>query len=151
MKNFLLLCSFFLVITTVARAQSPYGIAATFPLVAGDTLNNTDSVFKDIPITAGYNTIGITVDLTKISGTVAGKAILYGSTDGVTYFPTDSMSYVVPLTSSYKTPTVTNMAYFQKTGAPWTHYLVAATSSGTVSAQVRVKYTLRYTSTARAL
>jgi hypothetical protein len=144
---FLLVCLFAAV--TIAKAQT--GTSAIFPLVAGDTLNNTDTVFKKLPVTAGYNIIGINVDLTKISGTVAGKAILYGSTDGVTYFPTDSMSYVIPLTSSVSTPTVTNMAYFQKTGAPWTSYLITATSSGTVSAQVRVRYVMRYTSTARAM
>ena len=146
MKKLLLFC-FVVLVALSTRAQN----ATLMPLIAGDTLNNTDSVFKSILVTAGYNTIGINVDVTKISGTVAGKAILYGSQDGITYFPTDSMNYVVPLTSSYKTPTVTNIAYFSKTGAPWTSYLVVATSSGTVSAQVKVRYVLRYTSTARAL
>jgi hypothetical protein len=149
MKNFFLL-SCVILAAFVGKAQSPYGTAGTFALAAGDTLNNVDTVFKVLPVTAGYGTVGITVNLTKISGTVAGKAILYGSMDGVTFFPTDSANYAVPLTSSHGTPTVTNIASFSKTGAPWTSYLITATSSGTVSAQVRVKYVLRWTNTARA-
>lgn len=134
-----------------SMAQAPYGTSGVFPLTVGDTLNNVDSVFKVLPVTAGYNTIGITVNLTNISGTDAGKAILYGSQDGITWFPTDSLTYVVPLTSSHGKPTATHTAYFSKTGAPWTSYMIVATSSGTVSAQVRVRYVLRYTNTARSM
>lgn len=144
MKKFRLIGVLFCALAFAAKpASAQFGNAYTFPLVAGDTLNNVDSVFKTFTTTAGYSEIGIAVNLTKISGTVAGNAVLYGSMDGITFYPTDSANYVVPLTSSYSTPTVTNVAYFSKSEAPWTTYLVVAKSTGTVSAQVRVKYTLR--------
>lgn len=149
MKNLAFLFCF-CALALVSKAQSPYGTAATFPLVAGDTLTNVDTVFKKLPVTAGFNTVAFTVQLTKLSGTVGGKAILYGSMDGVTFFPTDSASYVVPLTSSATTPTVTNVAFISKTGAPWTTYMITATGTGTMSAQVRVKYVLRWFNTARS-
>lgn len=145
MKKFrligLLVCAITIFVAKPASAQ--FGTAFTFPLVAGDTLNNVDSVFKTFTTTAGYSEIGINVLLTKISGTVAGNVVLLGSMDGVTFYPTDSANYVVPLTSSFSTPTVTNIAFISKAEAPWTTYMVMAKSTGTVSAQVRVKYTLR--------
>lgn len=135
-----------LVITAsvTARAQSsPYGNPYLFPLVAGDTLNNVDSVFKMIQTSAGYSDIGIQVGINHIAGTQGGKVILYVSMDGITWQPTDSATYSVPLTSSYSTPTYSGVASFAKTGAPYWQYLVVATSTGTVSQQVRVRYTLR--------
>jgi len=143
MKSFVLIAALTALAFT-SRAQ--FGTATVFPLVAGDTLNNTDTVFKKFTTTAGYRDIGIHVGIKKISGTVAGKVILWGSMDGVTYFATDSMSYIVTTPSSFATPAYDNQAWVAKSGAPFTSYVVAATSSGTVSAQVTVRYTLRKTS-----
>lgn len=136
---------FFLLLVVVGSitARAQFGTPYLFPLVAGDTLNNVDSVFKMIQCSGGYSDIGIQVGILHISGTQAGKVILYGSMDGITWQPTDSATYSVPLTSSYSTPTYSGVASFTKTGAPFYQYLVVATSSGTVSQQVRVRYTLR--------
>jgi len=128
----------------VARpAQAQFSGSYTFPLVAGDTLNNTDTVFKTITASTGYKDLGVQVELKKISGTVAGKLILWGSMDGINYVATDSMSYVVTTPSSLITPTFDNQAYVTKSGTPFYKYAILATSTGTVSAQVRVSYMLR--------
>ena len=149
MKNFriLLFVGLFGLLGFSANAQ--FGRAAAFPLIAGDTLNNTDTVTKTITATAGYICGAIQVNLSKISGTVGGKAYLYQSLDGANFVVTDSATYTTLSTTvpSITTPTVTAVAQFQKTPLPSTYYAVVATSTGTVSMQVRVLYTLRKYST----
>lgn len=147
MKKFLLI-AFLGSLGLTSHAQ--FGKASAFPLVAGDTLNNTDTVTKFIPATAGYSCTGIQINLNKISGTIAGHAYLYESLDGVNYFPTDTASYVTlsTTTPAISTPVAAAVATFSKATVPWVYYAVVATSSGTVSAQVRVLYTLRKYSTA---
>lgn len=140
MLSFLML-AFTLFLAKPAQAQ--YGNAYQFPLIAGDTLNNVDTVFKGVHLTAGYKDLGFHVLINKISGTVAGKLILLASTNGKDYFPTDSMAYVATQTNSVAAPTSTNEAWVWKTGAPFPFYLVLATGTGTVSAQVTVLYTAR--------
>lgn len=128
-----------------SRAQ--FGTAMTFPLVAGDTLTNVDTVFKQITTTAGYRELGAQVLLKKISGTVTGKMILWASTDAINYFPTDSMTYVITSPSSMVASTYDLHGWIAKTGTPFPYYavLVTNTATGGASAQVRVKYTLRKT------
>lgn len=127
------------------KASAQYGNALTLPLIAGDTLNNVDTVTKLIRITGGFSGLGVQVNLNKISGTVAGKAYLWQSLDGSNYLLTDSASYTTLSTTqpSLATPTVTASAIFQKALVPSTYYLVEAVSSGTVSMQVKVLYTTR--------
>ena len=136
---------------TVVHAQ--FGTPATFPTVAGDTLNNVDTVAKVISASAGYNEIGIQVNLNQISGTVAGKVYLYGSMDNTNFTIVDSATYhtVAPgnATSTFGVRNgYTHMATMTETHAPYWRYIVAATSTGTVSAPVQVLYTLRKYSTA---
>jgi hypothetical protein len=145
MKNirFLLFVALLGCLSFSANAQ--FGRAASFPLVAGDTLTNTDTVAKVITATAGYSASGIQVNLTKLSGTVAGKAYLYQSLDGINYVVTDSASYTTlsTTTPSIQSPSVTATAMFSKNPVPSVYYEVVATSSGTVSMVCRVLYTLR--------
>ena len=149
MKKLLIICSFLLI---GIASQAQFGSAATFPLAKGDTLNNVDTVAKVITATTGYNAIGIQVNVNVLSGTLAGKVYLYASMDNRNYSLIDSASYAsVPAgaTNSVFGPSAgyTNVAVIKEIGVPFTHYLVAPTSSGTVSAQVRVSYTLRKYST----
>lgn len=124
--------------TIETKAQS----ATLFPLVAGDTLAmsaSSDTVSKVIRATAGYSALGIQVNVTKLSGTVAGKAYLFGSLDGTNYVLTDSSAAFADQT--------TNIAQFSKNTTPFTHYRVMAKPVGgntaTYSAIVRVYYVLR--------
>jgi uncharacterized RmlC-like cupin family protein len=118
--------------------------ATIFPLIAGDTLTTSssrDTVTKVITATAGYSALGIEVVTTKVSGTVAGKAYLYSSLDGVNYTLTDSSSAFANQT--------TNVAFFTKTGGlPYVYYKVTVQDAigGATSTQaniVRVYYVLR--------
>lgn len=125
-----------------SNAQS--GSAYTFPRVAGDTLASADSVFKVISITGGYSSLGIQVNLKKLSGTLTGKAFLFTSMDGTTYNLYDSASYVaVPTMAGVTSTTYTHSAQFNKAAPPFVKYLVLATSSATTSTVVQVQYTAR--------
>lgn len=140
MKKFLILF-IALAISFAGKAQS--GSAATFGLVAGDTLVNVDTVSKVIKATAGYNATAIQVNVKVSTGTLAGKAYIYQSLDGVNYTITDSAAYVPIVASSYNVATYTHTAYFTKVTVPSVYYRIWAVSTGTVSAPVQVWYTLR--------
>lgn len=150
MKNILILFSF-LLIGFVSKAQ--FGQAATFPLVKGDTLNNVDTVAKVITATAGYADIGVQVKVNVLSGTLTGKVYLYASMDNRNYALIDSSANYAPIPagatgSTFGAPNgYTHTATIRERGVPFTYYLVAPVSSGTVSAAVQVSYTLRKYST----
>lgn len=138
-KVFLLIIIAFGFLTSEAQ----FGSAATFQTVAGDTLANVDTVSKVIKATAGYNAIGVQVNVKVLTGTLAGKAYLYKSYDGINYQVSDSASYVPIISSSYNIPTYTHTAIFEKVTVPSVNYRVWAVSTGTVSAPVQISYTLR--------
>ena len=136
---------FLLVISVSFASQAQFGRAAAFQLSAGDTLTNTDTISKVITATAGYNAMGVQVLINKLSGTLTGKAIIYQSLDGINYQQTDSVTTFsgIPSWSVGSAPTYTNSAYFQKVTVPGVYYKVSIISSGTVSAPIKVLYTLR--------
>lgn len=139
MKKLLILLSVVVGIASTTMAQR----ATLAPLVAGDTISTSssrDTVTKVITATAGYSALGIQVVTTKVSGTVAGKAYLYGSLDGTNYTLTDSSAAFADQT--------TNTAYFTKTTTPYVYYRVRVqeANGGATSTQsniVRVYYVLR--------
>jgi hypothetical protein len=138
MKKLIFLFALVLGFTISAKSQS----ATKFPTIVGDTIITTgslDTVFKVIPATTGYSALGIQVVTTKISGTVAGKAYLYGSLDGVNYVISDSSAAFVDQT--------TNVAQFTKSTTPFTSYQVQVRQMGggttTQSNKVVVYYVLR--------
>lgn len=155
MKRLLFLLLTIATIFTVetAHAQAPYGKAFVFPLIAGDTLNNIDTVAKVIPATAGYSTLGIQANLNKLSGTLTTglgcKLYLYRSiNDSRNYVLVDSALYVaVPVGAAGSvfgaTNGYTHTAQITVDRSPGVYYLVAATSTGTVSAAVQIGYTAR--------
>lgn len=104
------------------------------PLIAGDTIANHDTVSKTIPATAGYSTGSFKVEYTKISGTVALKAYLYGG-DGTDFELTDS---------SAAFSNASGVAYINKTGGlPYSHYRVQVRPPTTAAATQSVKIVVK--------
>ena len=132
MKKFILLSLLALVIGITSQAQR----VITLPLAAGDTIANTGTATKVLPVfTAGYEGVIVQVNLTKLSGTGAGTTALYGSLDGVNYTQIGS-NYTI-------TNTTTQAAYFSVT-APIPVYLkVLSTGSGTESVKQTILYVPR--------
>lgn len=143
----------FLALSGSAQTQSIWdgnaaGNSAISRLVAGDTLVNVDTVFKVANTSAGYKDLGFQVFINKLTGTPAGKMILWASTDGITYVATDSVSYAITTPSTLIIPTFTHSAVISKTGSPFSWYAVLVTNTAsTTTAQVRVRYTARKQST----
>jgi hypothetical protein len=131
MKRLLLAVALVIGMVTASCAQS----ATLMPLIAGDTVVNAGTVTKTFTATAGYSAIGVQPVITKISGTVAGTAILYYSLDGTNYLPAGDTLTLANVT--------TNTALFAKVTAPAVYYRIVVTGSGTMSAQVRLYHVER--------
>lgn len=138
MKKFMFLLALFTATTFASMAQN----ATQFSLVAGDTVVTAatlDTVFKTLPVTAGYSALGIQVVATKISGTVTSKAYLYGSIDGTNYTVTDSVAFTNTAGAQ--------SAFFTKSTTPYTRYQIQirqpGVSTSTESLATKTYYVLR--------
>ena len=138
MKKFMFLLSLFSAVFLTGMAQS----ATQFPLIAGDTVVTSaslDTVFKTLPVTAGYSALGIQVVATKISGTVTSKAYLYSSIDGTNYTLTDSVAFANQAGAQ--------SAFFTKSTTPFTRYQIQirqpGVSTSTESLATKTYYVLR--------
>lgn len=129
---------YLITILCVVFALSANGqTVTTMPLILGDTVVNTATVSKTLPvISGGYSGAAVQYVLTKISGTIAGKTYLYNSLDNV--------NYGAPIDSNVNTDQTTNTFVFRRT-APTSNYLkVVTTGAGTMSGQIRIKYSYKY-------
>lgn len=110
--------------------------AVHMPLVAGDSIVNTGTASKVIPLTAGYSGIAVEVLLTKNSGTGAGTIKLQGSNDGTNYTQIGSTFTITDVA------TQSTMFYVV---APLPQYIkVLGTGSGTENVTLSVYYRLPY-------
>src|ERR1700744_5749945 len=132
----------------VNTATAQYNTARVFSLQVGDTLNNTDSAIRVFQNTVGIASMGIQVNLNKISGTVAGKVYLYASNDSRAWNLIDSANYnLIPVGGIGSTfGPLGNYQYsaaINRPTAPFQYYAIVATSSGTVSAATQFEITTR--------
>jgi hypothetical protein len=118
MKKIILIIAVPLIFATVESKAQAYA-----PTVAGDTISASsaiDTVSKTINIQGGYQSLAISVKLTKVSGNPSTlKAYLYKSNTGETgsYTLTDSSSvYANSSSAQYKD--------FMLTGTPYNYYRV---------------------------
>jgi hypothetical protein len=134
MKKFSIL-SVLLIAGLLSFTNSNAQTASVFPLVSADSLTNTDTVTKIIPLTAGYEGIIINPVVTKVSGTAAGTVVLYQSLNGTNYTSTgDTLTL---------TNTATQQAFWSKTAPVPVYYKAIGLSSGTVVEILRVYYVAR--------
>jgi hypothetical protein len=113
-----------------ANAQSSVLVSST------DTLTNADTVYISLPTaTGGYYAVGIQAVVSKVSGTVAGTAIIQGSLDGTNYVDigTDTLTF---------TNVTTNTKVWAITPSVYQYHRVKFLSSGTVVAVPKVRYRL---------
>lgn len=140
-----MLLTAFMLAAVPKQADAQLGSAYSFPVIAGDSLVNADTVFKKIAITAGYRSMGIQVSIKKGTGTLDGKFYLWTSVDGANYVSTDTASFTaVPTAALITNGGYTHTAIIQKTMPAGTRYLVVATQAGSLtSSPVKVSYTAR--------
>lgn len=112
------------------RAQSAVAFSQTSSNPTGAYVNTAiDTV--TITVLPSYSIVGIQPVITKVSGTVAGTAILYGSINGTNYVATGDT-----LTATNVT---TNTAIWTKVNPAYHNYRVVFTGSGTMSATAGAK------------
>ncbi len=136
MKNLIRFLSFLaLTLLFVQPMQAQTASGTTLPLVAGDTVANAGTVTKTIRVTAGYEGAALQVVLTRLTGTAAGTAQVYGSVDGTNY---------ATIGSAFTLTNVASQTSIFYVTAPLPVYLrIVTTGSGTQSTVQRVSYVLR--------
>jgi hypothetical protein len=131
MKKIIALMSFALVLSVAASSQATtYTTSATGHDFAGamattlDTLTNADTAYYDVTITGAKHTVGFQVNVTKLTGTLAGKIDIFGSIDGTNYIPT-AIASQISLTDA------SNVYAFSLTGNHYKKYRLRVMTSGT--------------------
>lgn len=124
------------VIPTVGNAQT-YGDYEGY-LGVKDTLTNADTTTYEVTITGPKHVISFQCDVTKLTGTVAGKFDIYGSVDGVTY------ETALAATSVTKTDASANYVISFTTNK-YKKYKILSISSGTNTHAQRVYMLYRRT------
>jgi hypothetical protein len=138
MKKFLLLMvmSFALILSTFNQAEAQSSEAAHFTVIAGDSLATADTVFKKIPITAGYTSMGVQVAIKKGTGTLDGKLYLWSSVNGSNYVLTDSASFTAVPTHAtlISNGGYTHTAIINKASPSGTRFIAFVTQTGSLTA-----------------
>lgn len=88
MKKLFLLLALVVGLAVTSNAQVPKQMA----VAVGDTLVNTDTLYKSFTISAGYAVVGVQIVVTKISGTVAGNVIIQKTMDGSNWQNVDTLA-----------------------------------------------------------
>lgn len=128
MKKLFFLSAFLVSLAFTSQAQQKFPNTSTTGVVNKDSLTNVDTVLSTFHGANNLSLGTIQVNIVKKSGTVAGKAYILGSVDGVIYTKVDSVTFV-------DGPVFT--AFFKYTTLPYDFYQVQSISSGTSVAYVR--------------
>jgi hypothetical protein len=127
-------------IMTLAPARTEaqtISLVSTSNSLSKDTVTNT-AVKKLVTVLKGYKaTIGIQVDVTKISGTLGGALIPVASNDGVTYYPAGSSTFTVT--------DVASQGVLFNPPQGFAYYGVQWTGTGTMSGSIQAKLVARKT------
>jgi hypothetical protein len=137
MRKFVL-SAFIALIAFVAppkQSAAQVSLISTGNSLAKDTVTNT-AVKVLVTKVPGYQaTVGIQVNVTKISGTLAGTIIPVASIDGVTYFPAGSGTFTATDVASQGTLFAPPLGYL--------YYGVQWTGTGTMSGSITAKLIAR--------
>jgi hypothetical protein len=110
--------------------------ASVMPIAAGDTINNTGTVTKQLPtITGGYSGVMIQMNLSKISGTGAGTVQLQASLDNTNWVNSGSAFTITNVS--------TQAAQFTVTSPVPVYLRLLCTGSGTESVATVTYYVYR--------
>lgn len=134
---------FALLAVMIAAGASAQRIAPQTMTGTGDTVTNTGTKTLTYTMTTNnHNMVSIHLSVSRISGTLAGTATLYGSNNDSTWYaiPTEKVNDTVGV--NYNTSdvlTLTNAAVekiWVVSPAVYKKYKVSVTGSGTMSARV---------------
>lgn len=128
MKKLLFILSI-LAISYVGKSQNSFNQTVFNPT---GTITNTGVDTMSVKVAFDYLTIGIQPVITKVSGTVAGTAILYGSLDNINFVSTGD---TLTLTNA-----TTNTTVWSKLNQSYSFFRILVGGSTTVSATASAKF-----------
>ena len=123
MKKIVLLFVALLSINFVAKAQITKALT-----VASTSITNTGTATLTAVASDVYKQISFQVNITKVSGTVAGKITLLGSLDGVNYKRVGGLDSVVLADQAV------NVGLLKLADCPYNYFKLQTTGSGTMVA-----------------
>lgn len=121
--------------------------STTYPTLYLDTVTNSGTNSVTLQVQQSYQSLGIQVVVTKLSGTAAGTVTLQGSNDGSNYVTVstaylEAISSAAPFTTSGTatlsvTNVTTNTKIFVVRGSPYQYYRLSHTGSGTMACTLK--------------
>jgi len=128
MKKLFFLSAFLVSLAFTSQAQQKFPNSSTTGVANKDSLTNVDTVLSTFHGANNLSLGTIQLNIVKKTGTIAGKAYILGSVDGVIYKKVDSVTFVDgPIFS----------AFFTYTTLPYDFYQVQSISTGTQVSYVR--------------
>lgn len=120
--------------------QNPTFLLSTFkfkptPSNPTSAISNTSADTTSLYLPGYYNIVALQPVYTRNTGTAAGTVIIYGSINGVNFYPTGDTMAV--------TNQATNTQIFTHLNPPWVYYRSVASGGTTVTATVQTYYTAR--------
>lgn len=128
MKKVFLFSIFLMALAFTVHAQQKFPNASTTGVANKDSLTNVDTVLSTFQ---GANNLAlgtIQLNIVKKTGTIAGKAYILGSVDGIIYTKVDSVTFVDGAVFT---------SFFKYTTLPYAFYQVESISTGTQVSYVR--------------
>jgi hypothetical protein len=128
MTKILAFSVFLIALAFSCQAQQKFPNTSTAGVTGKDSLTNTDTVLSTFQ---GANNLAlgtIQLNIVKKTGTIAGKAYILGSVDGIYYTKVDSVTFVDGAVFT---------AFFKYTTLPYVFYEVQSISTGTQVSYVR--------------
>lgn len=145
MKKILIALIAFTLMAAVPRVNAQvFDMTATTGNTS-DTVSNTSTETLTKQVSGPYSQVTVSLVVTKISGTVAGTAVLQGSVDGTNY-QTLTYVYAQPgdTQNSVTNTNVASQSWSWPVGAStYLYYRVSVTGSGTMAARVTAKIMVR--------
>ena len=123
MKKYILIFIAFLAINFVSKAQNTKTLTVASASITNTGTGTLTAVASDI-----YKQISFQVNVTKVSGTVAGKITLLGSLDGVNY------RRIGGLDSVMLSDQAVNVGFLKVADCPFNYFKLFTTGTGTMVA-----------------
>ncbi|HEY4288265.1 MAG TPA: hypothetical protein VGN00_14270 [Puia sp.] len=117
------------------QSQAQVSLISTGNSLAKDTVSGTGVKILATRVPGYQATVGIQVNVTKISGTLAGTILPVASIDGVTYFPAGS--------GTFTATDVTSQGVLFAPPLGYLYYGVQWTGTGTMSGSITAKLLAR--------
>jgi hypothetical protein len=132
-----------LMVAPQAKSQALYNLLSTYSLTSDTTVNAGTSVLSTGLVGTSAGTATVVINITKISGTVAGTITLQGSLDNSNWIALTDATAVPAIATKTATDVASQSFMWRVTGNPVRYYRVSWTGTGTMSARFNAQAIIR--------